>query len=90
MRHVMRYLLPFKFGIRTSVRMPAGGVIRSARMGVVTGMVELHYELPKNTFSPMEPRNFWITATGYEVPDRFPTFVQTVYDGPYAWHIYTT
>ncbi len=70
---------------RQDVRMPMGARILTAL--VQNGVVCVWAEVDGVT-EGMEPRTIWIVGTGNPMPGVALSYINSVMQGPFVWHVY--
>ncbi len=83
MRTIFKYTLDYGIGKSTRLMVPVGAKVLTFQMqgDNIVGWFEVFSK------AKMHEVEFGIIGTGHEIPD-FATYVATVQDGPFVWHIY--
>ena len=84
MKHMYKYVIPVQGG-DIEVDMPVNTVIQHIG-NQSSGEICVWAEVPETELA--EIRTFRTIGTGHEVPPMKFTYVGTVLDGFYVWHLY--
>lgn len=77
----------FKVDDTVKVALPNGAVIRHVgKQGGPPGHLTLWAEV--NPDKPTVERTLFVRGTGHPLPDGAISFLGTVMDGPFVWHVY--
>ena len=80
---MLKYLISSRTSMQVDVLMNEGAVIRA--VGMQDDAIHAWAENPDG--EPLTvTRTFRVIGTGWDVPDG--TYLGTVFDGPYVWHVY--
>ena len=83
-QHVI-YKYPLEEGIGSQqVELPAGARILCAQMQGPS----LFLWAIVNPVHPFEHRNFFVVGTGQPFPEGTASYISTVQQGPFVWHVF--
>lgn len=83
---IFKYRISSLSSDRAAVPMREAAVIRAT--GAQRGVIYLWAEVPYDVGGErLTSRTFQVVPTGGDIPDP-GTYVGTVFDGPYVWHVY--
>lgn len=86
-RHVYKYQIPVADG-PTALVMPAGATIVTVGLQHDKVCLWAESEEMHKPSGLMEDRRFITYDTGHDIPDPSATYVGTVFDHEFVWHIY--
>jgi hypothetical protein len=82
---MFKYLISSGTSMQVDVLMCEGAVIRA--VGMQDDAIHAWAETPVDGDPFTVTRTFRVIGTGWPVPDP-GTYLGTVFDGPYVWHVY--
>lgn len=84
MKTVYKYKLSSPLGIITKVSLPKGSTVLSAGFQAN----DFYIWALVDTEQPTEVRKFIVYGTGWEIDEDNVCPIDTVFQGPYVWHIF--
>lgn len=90
MNSIYKYELQFTMGLGgTSCNVYVPKPVKLLTVGLQAGKIHAWYEVAKSEMNGETTEiKFFLFGTGWDVPEGL-TYVGTVFQGSYVWHIYT-